>query len=207
MVKKKKRVQIEFDEEKHKYYVNGEEMPGVTKILEYVTSGHYGQINEAVLRQAAQRGSDVHEACQMIDYGCEAEVDPVTAPYVEAYLQFLNDYRPKWEEIEQRHYSERGFCGTVDRMGELNYRKCILDIKTTGSPTKLNYLVYCAQLFAYSMFYENGSDFDRYILFLKKDGKYRLVNADEYAEKHGMMPFFVWHKCLDLYQTIKESIG
>lgn len=204
---KKKRVQIDFDEEKHKYYVDGEEVPSVTTILEFVTSGHYGQINEAVLRQAAQRGTDVHEACQMLDYGCEAEVDPVTAPYVEAYLQFLNDYRPKWEEIEQRHYSERGFCGTVDRMGELNYRKCVLDIKTTGSPSKLNFLVYASQLIAYSMFYENGSDFDRYILFLKKDGKYRLVNADEYAEKHGMMPFFVWHKCLDLYQTIRESIG
>ncbi len=206
MVKKKRPV-IEFDEEKHKYYVDGVEKPSVTTILGYVTADHYGQINEAVLRQAAQRGSDVHEACQMIDYGCEAEVDPVTAPYVEAYLQFLNDYRPKWDEIEQKHYSERGFCGTVDRMGTLNYKPCVLDIKTTGSPTKMQYLVYAAQLVAYSMFYEDGADFKRYILFLKKDGKYRLVDADEYAEKHGMMPFFVWHKCLDLYQTIAESLG
>lgn len=207
MVKKQKRPIIEFDEEKHKYFVDGVEKPSVTTILNYVTGSHYGQISEAVLRQAAQRGSDVHEACQMIDYGCDADVDPVTAPYVEAYCQFLTDYRPKWDEVEQKHYSERGFCGTVDRMGTLNYRKCILDIKTTASPTKLNYLAYCSQLVAYSMFYEGGADYDNYILFLKKDGKYRLVNAKEYAEKHGFMPFFVWHKCLDLYQTIAESVG
>lgn len=197
---------IEFNAEKHQYIVDGREVPSVTTILNYLTANHYGAINEAVLRQAAQRGSDVHEACQMIDYGCEAEVDPVTAPYVDAYMQFLNDYRPKWEEIEQKHYSERGFCGTVDRMGTLNYKKCILDIKTTGSPSKLNYLAYCSQLVAYSMFYEDGSDFNRYILFLKKDGEYRLVDADEYAERHGFMPFFVWHKCLDLYQTIAECM-
>lgn len=198
---------IEFDEASHKYIVDGEEVPSVTTILNYVTSGHYGQINEAVLRQAAQRGTDVHAACADIDLGLDAEADPVTAPYIEAYLEFLKDYRPKWKEIEQKHYSPRGFCGTVDRMGEINYKPCVLDIKTTASPTRINYIAYCAQTIAYSMFYDNGADMRRYILFLKKDGKYRLVDCDEYEKKYGIMSFFVWHKCLDLYQTIRESMG
>ncbi len=203
MVKKKRPV-IEFDEEKHKYYVDGVEMPSVTTILGYLTADHYGQINEAVLRQAAQRGSDVHEACQMIDYGCEAEVDPVTAPYVEAYCQFLTDYRPKWDEIEQKHYSERGFCGTVDRMGTLNYKKCVLDIKTTGSPSKTNYLAYCSQLVAYSMFYEDGADYKRYILFLKKDGKYTVIDAIETEERYAFSGLSLFNQLLHIWKIVNE---
>lgn len=199
---------ITFNEEEHKYFVNGVEKPSVTTILNYVTADHYGAINESILRQAAQRGTDVHEACADIDYGLEVEADPVIAPFVRAYCDFLNDYRPEWEEIEQRHYCEGGdFCGTVDRMGRINGRECVLDIKTTASPTKVNYLSYCAQTIAYTYFYQEGVQYDRYILFLKKDGKYRLVNCEEYEDKNKMLPFFVWHKALDLYKTIKENLN
>ena len=199
---------IQFDADEHKYFVNGVEMPSVTTILNYITAEHYGQINEAVLRQAAQKGTDVHEACADIDFGLEVEVDPVIAPYVRAYCDFLNDYDPEWDEVEQMHYNEaKGYCGTVDRQGRINNRRCVLDIKTTASPTRANYLAYCSQTIAYSEFYKDGAEFDRYILFLKKDGKYRLVNCDEYAEKNNMMPFFVWHKALDLYKTIKENLN
>lgn len=196
---------IDFDEEKHIYSVDGEEKPGVTAILSYITASHYGSINEAVLRQAALKGSEVHEACQLIDYGLEVEVDPQIAPYVRAYCDFLNDYNPQWEDIEQRHYCQGGdFCGTVDRMGYIDGKRVVLDLKTTASPTKENYVSYTSQLFAYSLFYDDWAKMKRYILFLKKDGKYRLVDADEYERKHNYDGSWIFGLCLQLYKKMKE---
>lgn len=197
---------IEFFEDTHTYLVDGREVPSVSDILAYITASHYGNINEAVLKQAAQRGTDVHKACQEIDYGCEAEVDPQIAPYVRAYCDFLRDYAPEWQEIEQIHYDEdEDYCGTVDRMGFIDGKPVILDIKTTGSPTKVNYLAYCCQLWAYSLFYfdKYKHDAELYILFLKKDGKYRLVNVKEYAQKHGFQPNYIWTLCNTLYTELK----
>ena len=42
-----------------------------------------------------------------------------------------------------------------------------------------------------------------YILFLKKDGKYRLVNVNEYAQKHGFQPNYIWTLCNTLYTELK----
>ena len=53
--------EIEFDEEKHIYKVDGVEIPSVTSLLSYITAGHYGAINPGVLQQAALKGTLVHE--------------------------------------------------------------------------------------------------------------------------------------------------
>ena len=198
---------IEFFEDTHTYLVDGREVACVSDVLSYITASHYGSINEAVLRQAAQKGTDVHKACQEIDYGCEVEVDPQIAPYVRAYCDFLRDYEPEWEEIEQMHYDDdEDYCGTVDRMGFIDGRPVVLDIKTTGSPTKLNYVSYCSQLWAYSLFYfaKYKHDIDRYILFLKKDGGYRLVNCEEYENRHLFKGSNIWNMCVTLYNTLKD---
>ena len=200
-------MRIDFDEERHIYTVDGKKVPSVTEMLSYATAKHYGNINESVLRQAAQRGTDVHEACQDIDYGLEVKADPVIAPYVKAYVQFLCDYLPEWEEIEQKHYNENlVYCGTVDRMGKINGRKAIVDIKTVSSISRTNYIVYSAQTYAYSRFYDDGCDFDRYILVLKKDGKYRLVNLGEWEQKQKVFGVgqAVFYHCFGLYYEFEE---
>lgn len=211
---------IEFDESTHTYTVEGERKPSVTEILSMLTMGHYSQINESVLRAAAERGKDVHQACQDIDLGLdEEEYDPVIAPYAEAYMQFLFDYSPKWLEIEQPHYNkEWGFCGTVDRYGIINGRPSVVDIKTTASPTRENYLSYCCQTIGYSTFYpvsfvRNKSGLDgeykkpeRYILFLKKDGKYRLVNCEEYEEKNNWFTATLFADCLKVKRDVERSL-
>ena len=201
---------IEFFEDAHTYLVDGREVPSVSDILAYITASHYGSINEAVLKQAAQRGTDVHKACQEIDYGCEAEVDPQIAPYIRAYCDFLRDYAPDWQEIEQIHYDEdEDYCGTVDRMGFIDGKPVILDIKTTGSPTKANYVAYATQTWAYSLFYyaKYKHDIKRYILFLKKDGKYRLLSCEEYEEKNRFTGSNIWNMCVMLYQTLKGVLN
>lgn len=211
---------IDFDEATHTYMVDGEKKPSVTEILSMLTAGHYAMINESVLRAAAERGKDVHRLCQDIDLGLdEEEFDPVLEPYGQAYLQFLFDYSPMWLEIEQMHYNKQcDFCGTIDRYGIIKGRPSIVDIKTTASPTRENMLSYCCQTVGYSTFYpvsyvRNKSGLDgeykkpeRYILFLKKDGKYRLVNCEEYEEKNNWYAGGLFADCLKVKREVERSL-
>lgn len=208
---------ISFDAERHIYTVNGEIKPSVTDILSVLTSNHYAQINESVLRAAAQRGTDVHNLCADIDLGLdEEEYDPVLEPYANAYMQFLFDYNPKWLEIEQIHYNKQcGYCGTVDRYGIVNGRYAVVDIKTTASPTRENMLSYCCQTVGYSLFFppqvgKRKDDLyeraDRYLLFLKKDGKYRIVDCEEYEDKNNWLTAGLFADCLKLKREVERSL-
>lgn len=182
-------MRIEFDEEKHIYTVDGKQVPSVTDICNPITSEHYGAINAAILEMASRRGTAVHEATQLIDLGVMPGDDPEVDAYVNAYLDFLLDYKPKWEYIEWIGYYDDfwdgeyrvEYCGTVDRAGWVGDEFWVLDLKTTASPTKENYIATCCQVTAYSHFepFMQISDVKHKILYLRKDGSYRLVDCFE----------------------------
>lgn len=197
---------IEFDEEKHLYTVDGVKMPSVTEILSPLTAKHYGEISKETLRLAADRGTAVHEACELLDYGFEPEDIPAEwMGYVDAYAAFLNDYRPKWHGIEEMVYSpEGGYCGRVDRYGLIDGKMSVLDIKTTTSPTKANYMSGACQTVAYGNALKTIQK--GLLLYLKKDGDYRLVDTGKWSEKHGFNAEKVWQICLDLYNYTERSV-
>lgn len=122
---------IHFDEATHTYNIDGTEVPSVTTVCRFLS---YDQKSDKpwLAQVAAERGSRVHEACAMLDYGEEPEEDPEIAGYLTAYRRFLKDYRPEWEGIEYiTGDTETGLAGTVDRFGTLyDGIPCIVDIKT-----------------------------------------------------------------------------
>ena len=198
---------IEFDEQKHLYTVDGVKMPSVTEILSPLTARHYGEISKETLRLAADRGTAVHEACECLDYGLDIDEDfPAEwLGYVRAYAEFLNDYRPKWEGIEEMVYHElQGYCGRVDRYGLIDGKMSVLDIKTTATPTKANYMAGACQTVAYGNALQSVKK--GFLLYLKKDGGYRLVDTDEWAKKHDFDAYTVWQLCLDLYNYTERSV-
>ena len=197
---------IEFDEQKHLYTVDGEKMPSVTEILHPLTAKHYGEISKEVLQYAAERGTAVHEVCEDIDNGfTELEIAEEWEGYVDAYWQFLQDYEPEWLGIEEMVYHEgSGYCGRVDRWGILNGKRCVLDIKTTSAPTKANYMAGACQTIAYGNALKNIEK--GFLLYLKKDGTYRLVDTVEWAIKHDFDAPTVWQTLLDLYDLTERSV-
>ena len=88
-----------FFDQGHKYTLDGEELPSVTTITRFL-SYDYKSDSPWLAQAAARRGSDVHAACAMLDYGEEPETDPEISGYLKAYLRFLMDYQPDWEGIE-----------------------------------------------------------------------------------------------------------
>lgn len=159
---------LRFLQDTHQYFVGGTELISVTTALK-----HANLIDDDWFTETARlRGRYVHEACELVDDENLGEVDPLIAPYVAAYECFLRDVKPQWAYVEYRvHDPHRGYAGTLDRCGFLNGKWVILDIKTGGEhpwhgPQTAGY----ARLMPHS----SGLKPDRYALYLRHDGSYRL---------------------------------
>ena len=214
---------IFFEEETHTYLVDGEEVPSVTTILNYMSDVEYKGINPSILEQASRRGTLVHEYTELVDYGAlPNEIEYEVLPYIKAYQDFIRDYKPNWLLVEEPLYSEEyGYAGTVDRIGIINGVIVIVDIKTLASPTKMQKFTVSAQTSAYeNMFVRNlmaswDNPFEeqgkiphrgtnRFALYLGKDGEYNLVNLEEYDIKYGYDSWGMFLTCLETYKRVQK---
>lgn len=209
----KTKFDIFFDPDSHLYLVDGVAVPSVTEILSPLHRS-YGKVNPSVLEYAANRGKAVHEALEAYDLGGELEATPETAPYIQAYLDWVQVYKPTWTGVEQIVFCEEGwYCGTFDRMGYLNDGKlAIVDIKTS-QPTREAYVSVCLQTAAYAMAVMSESNFkvdaqtiNRYGLFLMKDGKYRLLDCKEFEGTNHFDSNKVFTRLLVTYKTITSLL-
>ena len=247
-------MKIDFNEEKHEYSVNGVKVPSVSEILSPLNADRYGDINPAVLRAAAEKGTAVHEMCEAIDYELDPEeVMPELQGYVDAYYQFLFDHEVEWVMVEQIVACYRGvegeppiYAGTIDRYGIVDGKAAVVDIKTYASMTTEAQMTASCQTALYrdaifhsdasvsvgrkagkSPFTITGADIDddyivvaplpiafiknnpihRYILHLKKDGKYRLIDLENFDEKRGWNGPSVAGELLHLYYEKQTALA
>ena len=199
---------VHFDESTHTYTLDGKELPSVTHIIRYLAVDKANNADQNMALIARERGSAVHEATVMYDYSGEIPDDfPAEyAPYLEAYVQFVRDYKPGWELIEhQMGNAILGFAGTLDRFGVIDDKWCILDIKTSY---KVDIPSLSAQLTAYHDLLLN-EQFERLEnanirhlgLQLMRTGKYRLYETD--CEKGSDL----FYSCRRIYQTTEQMRG
>lgn len=168
---------LTFDPASHTYVLNGAALPSVTTICRFLCYD-YRSDRPWLAEIAARRGTAVHEACTLLDYGEEPEEAPEIAGYLTAYRRFLRDERPDWTAIERPIGSlSLGFAGTPDRCGILGGKRAIVDIKT-GSALRRPAL--SAQLNGYHLLcMEHGFAAERlYGLRLDRSGIYELVSVE-----------------------------
>lgn len=125
---------ITFNEELHEYRFNGKVVPSVTQLIEWAYN--FSHVPEDVMEYKSMLGTAVHKACELLDLGTldESSVDPVVAPYLDAYRRFTAECHPKWDAIEMRVFSEiYGYAGTLDRRGEVMGSYGYFDIKTSAT--------------------------------------------------------------------------
>lgn len=185
-------------------------MPSVTQIVAVITASERNAINPAVLAQAARRGTLVHEYTESIDYGIpleEIEIDPALAGYVQSWLHFKRDWLFTPLYIEKPLYdAEGGFAGRLDRVGTINGRLGIADIKTTTSFDRKAKIALACQLAGYErlcMADLISAPCPKYGVQLKKDGTYTVHDADKIQEKYK---FDAWRAFCDAL-SIKKLIG
>ena len=168
---------IAFDADLHRYTVDGKIYPSVTTILSFAgVAPNFSMIDPQVLEKKRQIGITAHELTQLIDMGQNPEDG-----YSQSYAKFKveTDFKPV--EIELPVYSKtQGFTGTIDRVGELKGKLCILDLKTSAT---LDMPYMGPQTAAYELAYREWAEYKkampRYILQLKPDGNYKLVQCKD----------------------------
>ncbi len=163
-----------FDPKEHRYFFGTREVPSVTAILKGA-----GLIDTDFMTEYGRtRGSYVHEATALFDREelNESTLAPVLLPYLNAYKAFRAELGFEPIHIERPLGADlRGFAGTVDRIGMMNGRRALIEIKTS-----VEYAWHKLQDAAYKTLAEiNGIRVDdRYALYLRPEGDYRLKKHD-----------------------------
>lgn len=167
---------LEFYESDHIYMVDGRQVACVSDLCRFISREIYtGDVPKWQLEAAAERGTAVHKATELLEAQGSAETDDEYAPYLQAYAAFLRDHEVAWDLTEKSLYSEADdFAGTIDRYGLLDGYRTLVDIKTTYTVHK----PLCeASLNLYRRLLEENLHpvVKMYILHLQKTGKYKLV--------------------------------
>lgn len=164
-----------FDPVAHRYYLNGAEIPGVTRILG--VSGLRPLYDG--FHTAQQRGLHVHDACERLDLE-DLDWDsicPAWRGYVEAYARFKEEHGFVPEYVEyQTYHAEFRFAGTVDRRGRLHGEPIILDLKTGAEEHWHRW-----QTAGYAILGRWLTD-RRAAVYLKPEGTYTLLYHDDPAD-------------------------
>lgn len=176
-----------FDEVAHAYSLNGKTLPSVTQLLKLVTAGMFDNIPEDVLEHKRQIGVAVHKACELLDQDDldEESLSPVLVGYVDAYKRFKTE--TNFEVILNERkiiHKSLNYAGTLDRMGILNKKKVIVDLKTSAVLSDWVGL----QLAGYGMALTSHTNeqYKRCALQLKPDGTYRFK---EYSDSLDLPTF------------------
>lgn len=167
-----------FFDADHRYTLDGEDLPSVSELCRFISREIYGDVQQYQLDNAANRGTAVHKACEVLDKFGVVDVQDDILPYMQAYVKFRKEHNIEWQKIEwAAHHPVDKVAGTVDRVGILDGDSSILDIKTTYSIDRKHKILYTSQLTWYKRICEsNGISVNNlFILQLKKDATYKLI--------------------------------
>jgi hypothetical protein len=189
---------IEFDEENHRYFVDGKATKSVTGILD---DGSYKS-------EAAQRGmaigKAVHKLLEKYDNGEEIDIDNLDAeilPYIKAHERFCDicDYIPLFSE-QIVYHPVHDYIGRLDRIALINSKLCLPDFKTgTSGITKtmgLQLAAYAAcvpfniieeELNRVGFRYSGKLEINRKIIRLKPNGDFRIHDFDDPYDFHKFL--------------------
>lgn len=197
---------LKFYDERHQYTLDGDEIPSVSEISRFASREIYGEIPQYVLDYACERGSTVHKQTEILDKYGECEADEGVVSYIKAYIRFRGDYHiMEYEGIEKSLASSTmKYAGTLDRVGVIDGKRSIVDIKTSSTIQKTLAMI---QLNGYKKLWdENNTDKPieaLYILHLKKDGTYKLIPFE--MDDSLFMACYTLHQALVKKKRIKKG--
>ena len=164
-----------FFDEGHVYKIGDDVLPSVSEITRFISREIYGTVGQYTLDNAADRGTRVHKACEILDKYGKVDVSEDIVPYIQAYIKFRKEHTVVWHKIEAAMYHpELRYAGTIDRGGEVDEVSAILDIKST---CKVEMAEWTAKLNLYKKLDDanGGNAVKLLVLHLKPTGDYKLI--------------------------------
>lgn len=164
---------LAFDSENHIYTDGGVILPSVTQITRYLSVDSRTTAGTDPFYR--ERGTAIHDYCTDYDLTRDLPTGTGFDGYLKGYADFKRDYRIKdWIYVEHMMGgASYGFAGTADRIGYIDGKLSILDIKTSSTVNKLSL---AAQLTGYAILF--GGETNLYGLQLMSKGDYRLIKVN-----------------------------
>ena len=216
---------VKLDPASHTYSLDGVRVPGVTQVLAPLND--FGILPLGTLEGAAVRGRAVHKATEEHDreptwkpavekpwrpeWVGPVPVNSSLVPYLDAWKQFLADTKFEIHAIEQQVYSRKyNYAGVLDRLGVLNGKRCVIDIKTTAAISPQ----VGVQLAAYQQAVNEelvaptrtkiGGYHKRFACQLRRNGTYRLEEFTDAADWSVFLALLTVHNWRLRYRKEKS---
>lgn len=168
---------IEFDEENHKYFHKGIEVPGVTSILQAEGFVDYSKIPKHRRSYYMERGTSFHKTLELSDRNMldESALSEKVGIRLEAWKKFKKDKGFEIHTIEKIRFNKKlWYAGTEDRSGVFTKG----DSALRGKPVSLDLKGVEAQNWVrlqgcgYVLTRKNWKDWIRYAVTFSHDGRY-----------------------------------
>lgn len=176
---------LTFDEAKHEYKESGLTIPSVTQIISDVKLIDLSFINEDLLKEKAELGNNVHLTTEMCDNDKLdiSRLHPVLMAYLNQWIKFKKDFNFLPLEIEPMYYhSAYKFAGRIDRVGFIEDKKSIIDLKT-GMKFKSHAIQTAGYKLLYNFKREKGEMAKRrYCVYLTEDS-YKVEENKEQTDE------------------------
>lgn len=195
MAEAKAKLELALDEASHVYTLGERVLPSVTEILIGA-----GLMDLQYFTEAGKwRGSAVHAACWYEDENDldESALDPLLAPYLEAYRKFKAETGFVVERNERKVYHELlGYAGRYDKLGHYKKGPALVDLKS-GASSKITRYQTCG----YVSCLQSPRKYTRMEVRLKDNGKYSL---QIYEPKDYDRDFSAWNAIVQVFHLRKE---
>lgn len=164
--------ELEFEDSTHTYRLNGIVIPSVTTVMKPLSDDEYRGISSSTLDNAANKGTEVHNAIEnYIKFDFE-DISPEHKGYFDGFKEWWDARKPTVIGSEVRIYHKLFmYAGTLDLLCYIDGKLTLVDFKSTSI---LNDKLCSVQLEAYSQaLASHGIKIEqKRILHLKKDGKW-----------------------------------
>ena len=119
---------VVFHSEEHTYTLDGKQLSGITSLLDrQLFKDKYSGIPEEVLRNAAERGTYIHQCCELVDEGFVSDNQESIN-----YLRLKEKYNLRIEESEYLVSDNEHVASCIDKVYRYDDTTFYLgDIKTT----------------------------------------------------------------------------
>lgn len=190
---------LTFDPTLHEYRMRGERWPSVTEVLEPLLQ--LEGIPKAMLRAAADFGSNVHAACHLSNVGNLDwdSLDEELRPYVNAWRKFVTETGAVVLASELRiAHPKIKYAGTLDAIVRWKGRQHVLDIKTSFSVPRTTAYQTAAYYEAVRLTGRLVTP-TRYCVHLRADATYRLLKLDNRSDFNSFI------SCLNFWRLLNAA--
>ena len=163
---------VVFDAASHTYTYEDRTLSGITSLLKrQLFPDMYADIDPEVLQRAADRGTLVHQACELADEGFE-----VDTPEAVNYLKLKEENDLFFEQSEYLVSDNEHYASCIDKVYRISDDTfCLADIKTTYSLNK-EYVTWQLSIYAYLFELQNpGAKVDAIYAIWLRDDKSNMV--------------------------------